>query len=119
MPEGAGFQRAKLEPTKKPKGKMIQEANEKMIRAVKFADESFFAYDHELTLDDNEEDEIWQNKDELQFSGAPGALWSDRPTNKPLLEPEAWTDRFADEVEVNRLSCSKISVTSKERLRAS
>lgn len=85
---------------------MIKEANELMIRGVKFADESFFTmddYDYELTMDDCEEDEVWQDEDDLEFSGVPDDLWTDWPTNKTPPEPEAWVDRLADEVEVNRL----------------
>lgn len=104
-PGGAGFHRAKFEPTKKRKVQMIEEANEKVIRGVKFADERFF----------NEEDEIWQNEDGFSSVGCQvlGGLTGQRTNHFRSI------DGLADEVEVNRLSCSKILVASEERLRGS
>lgn len=77
-----------------------------MIRTVKIADESFFTmddYEHDLVVDDNEDDLLWSGEDEVELSGVPADLWSPMPLDRQPPEPERWIDQSADQVEIDRL----------------
>eukprot|EP00435_Cladocopium_sp_Y103_P004550 s92_g1.t1 len=72
-------------------------------------------YDHDLQLDDHDNVNAWleEEKDDVQFDGAPDDLWANWPVDKQPPEPESWIDRIADKVELARLCSMGVLVEGK------
>jgi hypothetical protein len=100
--------KARVEVQKKQRIERVKEEHEKMIRTVKVGEDVYHTlddYDTDFNWNQQvvEDEEMWRDEDSLQFSGVPEALWSDEPTSKQPANPEAWVDRLADQVEIDRL----------------
>ena len=107
-PDEHESKKARVEVSKKQRIERVKEEHEKMVRTVKVGEDVYHTlddYDTDFNWNQQvvEDEEMWKDEDSLQFSGVPEALWSDEPTNKQPGNPEAWVDRLADQVEIDRL----------------
>ena len=107
-PDEHESKKARVEVSKKQRIERVEEEHEKMVRTVKVGEDVYHTlddYDTDFNWNQQvvEDEEMWKDEDSLQFSGVPEALWSDEPTNKQPGNPEAWVDRLADQVEIDRL----------------
>ena len=102
--------KARVEEQKKQRIGRLRGQQEKVIRTVKIGDDEYHTlddYSNEPQLDaaddEVENDDIWGDEENLQFSNVPEELWSDSPVDVVPGQPEPWVDMLADEVEIQRL----------------